>query len=407
MKTGRNGVLLVVFLTVFLDLLGFGIIIPVLPFYAETLGASPAVVTWLGASFSLMQFLFAPVFGRISDRVGRRPVMLFSIAAAAAGFTLFGFSTTLAMLFFSRMLSGIGMANLGTAGAIIADSTDAQSRAKGMGLMGVAFGLGFTLGPAIGGLFVRWGLAAPAFAAAALSALNLVLAFWLLPETNTSQAATSAHGGFSLRALRHAARHANVGALFLLYLTFASAFSMMEQVLGLYIERVWAPGAYERAARLTAYSLMVVGLTAIVIQGGCIGRLAKRFGEGALLRAGTFLVAVSFVLIPAAGTAAFVWFLPVCVVMAAGSGITNPSLLSLLSQSVDPDEQGGVLGLGQGLAALGRILGPSVAGLFFQVAPTIPFWVGAGLLLVCTGIALRLPYRAAARVSAAAPATGT
>jgi DHA1 family tetracycline resistance protein-like MFS transporter len=393
-KTTHKPVLGLVFLTVFLDLIGFGILIPIQPFYAQKLGASPAVITLLGASFSAMQFLFGSFWGRLSDRVGRRPVMLVSIALTSLGYFLFGLSGSLTVLFLARMLSGLGSANIGTAQAIIADSTDKENRAKGMGLIGAAFGLGFIFGPVLGGLFVKFGLEAPAFVASALSAFNWVFAFLKLPETNSIKERSSdsplpaIRPQLSWAALKHAARHPQVGYILFMFLIFSASFSMMENVLGLFIQHYWIPSGSrgsdfenKHAASLTAYMLIVVGLTATLVQGYLIGKLAKRFGEKKLLAVGPSLVALSFFMIPWIGwSGVYAGMLLVAVIMACGTGVTHPSLSSLLSRSVDPDEQGGALGLGQSLAALGRVLGPSVSGLLFQIYPGLPFWTGSVFL---------------------------
>jgi len=407
MKTPRS-TLNIIFLTVFLDLLGFGILIPIQPFYAESFGARPAVVTLLSASFSLVQFLFAPLLGRLSDSVGRRPIMLFTIAVNALGYTLFGLAQNLPMLFAARITSGFGSANLGTAQAIIADITTKENRAKGMGLLGAAFGLGFIFGPAIGGFFGQFGLGVPAFVAASLAALNWCLAYLRLPETRAAASPGSSSGtawsgarlGLSFPALKEALGHPNVPQLLWLYLVGTLAFSLMEQVLGLYIERTWtsasaseaaSPAHFREAARLTAYFLVLVGVTAAFLQGVMIGRLVKQFGERGLVQAGTFLIAVGLTLIPiVGGLRVFAIFLALGPFLAVGTSFTNPSLPSLLSQAVEPEVFGGTLGLGQSLSALGRVLGPSIAGLLFEMHHGVPFWVGAGLMLTCTFVALTL-----------------
>lgn len=401
-QKSNKSVLGLVFLTVFLDLIGFGILIPIQPFYAQKLGATPAVITLLGASFSAMQFLFGSFWGRLSDRVGRRPIMLGSIALTALGYFMFGISNSLLVLFLARMLSGLGSANIGTAQAIIADSTDKENRAKGMGLIGAAFGLGFIFGPVLGGIFVKFGLAAPAFIAAGLSTFNWFFAFFKLPETNPiSQPATStqkisAKPQLSWAALKHAARHPQVGYLFFMFLIFSASFSMMENVLGLFIQHYWVPvgslGAElegKQSASLTAYMLIIVGMTATLVQGYLIGKLAKRFGESKLLAVGPALVGLSFLLIPFIGwSGVYPGMLGIAFLMACGTGVTYPSLSSLISRSVDPDEQGGALGLGQSLAALGRVLGPSISGLLFQIYPGLPFWTGSIFLLITSILAL-------------------
>jgi len=396
-------VLLIVFLTVFIDLIGFGIIIPIQPFFAEALGASPATVTLLGASYSLMQFLFAPFWGALSDRFGRRPIILVSLGTGFIGYLLFGFSHSLVALFGSRMLAGFGAANIGTAQAMIADSTTKADRAKGMGLIGAAFGLGFIFGPALGGIFGQFGMAMPAFVAAGLCAANWLFAFFRLPETLPVEArakAGSARVGLRFSTLRRCARHTDVTRLFGLYLGYTLAFAMMEQVMGLFIEHYWVhsvPGAVghaKHAAALTTFVLVVVGITATFVQGGLIGRLAKRMGERKLLVLGTACVATSFLAIPFIGTTGFFALLLVdCVLMAFGQGLTTPSLSSLLSQAVDEEERGGALGVGQSLSALGRVVGPSAAGLLFQSGAGLPFFVGGGLLFLCTGLSATLRNR--------------
>jgi len=386
----------IVFFTVFLDLIGFGILIPIQPFYAESLGASPALVTLLGASFSFTQFLFAPFWGSLSDRIGRRPVMLMSILIASLGYLAFGLSHTLTWLFISRMVAGFGSANIGTAQAIIADCTPPESRAKGMALIGVAFGLGFILGPALGGLLVKFGLNVPIFVASALCALNFCIAFVILPETRkeSTTAAGARHGFMALRALGKAAKSADVANLFFLFLAYAFAFSMMEQVLGLFIERSWSLAGADahaqklHAASLTTYVLLVVGVTSTLVQGGLIGRLVKKFGERRVLVAGLLSVSIGLSLIPLSGNeGSFSLMLVTAFFIALGAGLTNPSLTSLLSRSVSRDEQGEMLGVGQSLSALGRIAGPTLAGVLFQVGRGVPFWLGAAVTLFCGGVA--------------------
>ncbi len=414
-----RGPLGILFLTVFLDLVGFGILIPIQPFYAELFGARPATITLLSASFSLVQFLFAPLLGRLSDSVGRRPIMLFTIAINAVGYTLFGFATSLPMLFLARITSGFGSANLGTAQAIIADSTTPETRAKGMGIIGAAFGLGFILGPAIGGLFGQYGLSIPPFVAAGLSTVNWFYAFFMLPETHATKrtgavelpaAAVSAppaavpdHGrrrlGLSWFELKKAIEHPNVLQLFWLYLVGTVAVSLMEQTLGLYIERIWLPTGkghsttahLREASAMTAYFLVVVGLTGALVQGVLIGRLARRFGERRLVVAGTVIVALTLALIPVvARLRIYPLLLAVGPLLAFGGGILNPSVPSLLSQSAESEAYGGILGLGQSLSALGRVVGPMFAGVLFEVSYDVPFYLGAGLMLSCTLVALTI-----------------
>jgi multidrug resistance protein len=399
-RSAEPRILTIVFVTIFMDLVGFGILIPIQPFYAEYFGARPTTVTLLSASFSIVQFLFAPAVGRLSDHVGRRPVMLATIAINAAGYLVFGLAGSLAMLFAARIVCGFGSANLGTAQAIVADITSPETRARGMGVIGAAFGLGFIFGPAIGGFLGQYGLAMPGLAAAALSAVNFVLALFILPETRPAGVPPrAARWRLSLPALREAAAHPTVRQLFWIYLIGTFAFSLMEQVLGLFIERAWVPHVpgetaaehLREAAAMTAWFLVVVGVTATAVQGVLIGRLARRFGERRLLQAGTLLITLSLILIPIVGaTGSYAVFLGIGPLLAAGSGLTNPALPSLLSRSVAGDAYGETLGLGQSLSALGRVLGPTVAGALFEVSPAAPFWMGAALAATCVGRAMKL-----------------
>ncbi len=413
----KNRTLAIVFFTILMDLIGFGLIIPVQPFLAKTLGAQASVITLLGASYSLMQLLFAPFWGRLSDRVGRRPVLLISIALTAAGYLIFGLANQLWILFAARMLSGFGGANIGAAQAVIADSTTPENRSKGMGLIGAAFGLGFIIGPAMGGYLGQFGLATPALVAACLSTLNLLFAFFALPETyppakreldqKSTGRAVSGHSRapLSIAALKHATRHVNVRELFLYITIYTVSFSLMEQVLALFVEVHWVTnlGTYglkegaQRAALLTANILMVVGVTATIVQGGLIGRLVKKFGEKNLLVAGPTLLIFTYVAIPWIGkSGVYPLMLVNAAFMAAGSGVINPSWTGFLSRSVDADEQGGILGLGQSLAALGRVIGPTMAGTLFQFDSRVPFWVGAFLFVGCVNMANRLQPKVSA-----------
>lgn len=391
----------VVFLTLFLDLLGFGVILPVQPFYAESFGASATMVTLIGASYSLMQFICAPLWGRLSDRVGRRPVILVSIAFACVGWLILGFAHALWMFVASRLIAGFGNANLGTVQAVVADVTAPKDRAKGMGMVGAAFGLGFLFGPIIGGVFgSRYGAHVPALIAAGLAALNWFAAFFLLPESHPAEKRTVAvaadgHGPrrsiFPLQALKEALAMPSVAPLLLMGLVFGVGFSLMEAALSLFVERQFVlPPAFgtdaghKEAAYLSMLVLVTVGVAAVIVQGGLIRPLRARFGERSLLLAGAILVAVGF-----AGTAAlpflslpFAAMLALNVVVAAGSGVFSPSSSSLLSRSVPDDRQGAILGVGQSVASLARIIGPSMAGALLELHRSIPFALGAVLLLV-------------------------
>ena len=389
----------VAFFTTFLDLLGFGIIIPIQPFYAESFGASPTLVTLLGASYSLMQFLFSGLIGRFSDRIGRRPILLGSVLLIILGYIAFAQASTLTGLFIARMISGIGGANLGAAQAVIADVTTADQRSKGMGLIGAAFGLGFIFGPALGGWLGQYGHLYPIYAAALLGILNWIFIYFYLPETLNQNiehdtAPTSAKPNIGLKVLL---QYTNLPQLLGLAFIFTMAFALMEQTIGLFIERAWLMEftddtiRHSKAAAYTAYFLVAVGVGASVIQGGLIGKLTTRWGEVTLCQSGVLLVALTFICIPFAGMyAPFIIMMLLGLIMAIGTGMLHPSRSSLLSQGVPAAYQGSALGVNQSLAALGRVLGPACAGLLFEQNINLPFFVGGAMIALSWLLVLKL-----------------
>ncbi len=371
-KENRKTTLLIVFLVVFIDLMGFGIVIPLLPIYAERYKPSPMAFGLLMASYSLVQFLFAPILGRMSDRFGRRPIVLVSLCGTVAGYLLFGLQHTLALLFVSRIVGGMTGANVSTAQAVIADITEPSERARGMGLIGAAFGLGFILGPAIGGLTVRLGDGAPGFFAAGLSFTALLLAVWKLPETWPEERRTSdggrPRGWFSLGSLEKALAHPQVGLLMVMFFLATFAFSNFESTFALFLERRMKLDTVH-----VTYLFVFVGVLAAIVQGGLVGRMVKRFGERNLILAGGIL------LIP--GYLALIWThslfhlmlsLPL---LALGAGFTTPALSSLVSRLSTASEQGGILGLFQSMASLARITGPFWGVFAFrQMGTPVPYW---------------------------------
>ena len=386
-----------VLLAVFLDLVGFGIVIPLLTFYAETFDATAIQVTLLMACYSLAQFLFAPVWGAVSDRIGRRPVMLFSIGATAAGLAGFASATALWQLFLFRILHGMATANISTAQACVADLTPPDKRAMGMGLIGAAFGVGFTVGPLIGGELSALGYAAPIWAAAGLSAVNLVLAIFMLPETRPARIGPA----FRKRSIRPDAflevlRHPVVGLCVLLTFVLTSAFGMMESTFTLFAEHVRGLSAVH-VGRMFG----VAGVVMIVVQGGLIGRLVKRFGEARLVPVGLALTAAGLALLPLAPPT--VPMVAVFTLMAVGQGISTPSLQALISRGTADDEQGFVLGTNQSLSALARVAGPMAGGaLYAGVGPSTPFWAGAVVVAGSVWLAVVAIRRRSAALGSAA-----
>jgi len=368
-----------VLMAVVLDLLGFGIVIPLLTFYAEEYGAGPVAVTLLMAVYSFAQFLMAPIWGALSDRFGRRPIMLFSIGMATFCLAGFAWAESLVMLFVFRTLHGAAAANISTAQACVADVTSLENRAKGMGMIGAAFGLGFTVGPFVGGELSVHGLAAPIWFAAGLSLLNFVLAVLWLKETrkpDTKRPERSIHPSTFIKV----AKHPVVGLCIVLTFVMTFAFAIMESSFTLFAEHV-----RDLDARSVGRMFGVAGLTMIAVQGGLIGRLVKRFGEATLVPLGVGLLSLGLLLLPFAPppTAMVLVFM----LMAVGQGIASPSLHSLISKGAQPNEQGFVLGTNQSMSALARAVGPTMAGWLYIGGSTWPFFVSGGILAAAVPLA--------------------
>ncbi len=393
------GTLGVIFLTVLLDLLGFGIVIPLLTFYAEDYGATPLQVTLLMACYSLAQFLFAPMWGAISDRVGRRPVLLLSIGMAALMLAGFAWADRLALLFLFRTLHGMFAANISTAQAYVADVTRPEDRAKGMGLIGAAFGVGFSLGPWVGGELSTFGLSAPIWLAAGLSAVNFLLALVLLPE---SRKRSGEHHPRPLHPFTWLSvlRHPVVGGLVAVSFCLTIAFAMMESTFALFEEHV-----HGMTARDVGRLLGGIGVVMVVIQGGLIGRLAHRFGERRLLLTGLPGLALSLVALAYSPPVGPLW--TACLLLGVFHGLAQPSLYSLMSRAASADDQGLVLGTNQSLSALARTVGPALGGLLFgSVAEAAPFLTAAAVLGGAWLLAAWAVRRAGRRSAASPPGSG-
>lgn len=379
--------LTIIFITIFIDLAGFGMIIPVLPIYAESFGATGLEVGLLAASFSLMQFLFMPIWGRLSDRVGRKPILLMSLACTGVAFILFGLANSLFTLFLSRILAGVFTANISTAQAYIADVTTPEERAKGMGLIGAAFGLGFIFGPPLGGFLSLWGLGVPGFFAGGLALCNALVAYFLLPESRAREAVAQSGKGrwqdhFSIQKFKHAVFHPVVGAFLILFFFVVLAFANLETTYVLMTERNFGYLAYENSL-----IFMFIGAVAAMTNGVFIGPLVKKFGESKLLTLGITIQAISFLVLPYTFS---LWALLIASgFVALGSGLTNPTLQSLISRNTGKDEQGGVLGITQSLGSLARVFGPTWGGWFFDhLGVPAPYWSGGLLLCGCAMLSL-------------------
>ncbi len=374
--------LVIVFVTVFIDLLGFGIIIPLLPFYALHFGASAITVGALAMSFSLMQFLFAPIWGRLSDVIGRRPVILIGLIGSAVSYLTFGLAESLALLFVSRCLAGIAGANIPTAQAFIADSTTPENRAKGMGMIGAAFGLGFIFGPAIGGFLSQWGYQAPALFAAALSFLNLLAAVFFLPESLPKGRRSPSRRGGRLQAFERALARPRLPTVLLVFFLIVSAFASFESMFALY-----SKARFGFDALTIGYLFALVGVVLAVVQGLLVGRVVRRIGEQRLAPTGVAVLSVGLGLVsfaPDVGTLA-----AVCAMIAVGMGFQSPSMLSMISQLSDPADQGSAFGVSQSLGSLARIVGPLWGGFVFdRFGHTAPFISAAVLMLIAFTLSL-------------------
>jgi MFS transporter, DHA1 family, tetracycline resistance protein len=373
----RNRQFFSVILVVFIDLLGFSLILPLLPYYAATFGATPFVTGLLVASYAAAQLVGAPILGRLSDRFGRRPVLLASVFGTAVGFLLLGFAASLWVLFISRIIDGLTGGNLSVAQAYIADVTEAKDRAKGLGMIGAAFGLGFIIGPAVGGFLSQWGYHVPALAAAGLALANLVLIYFWLPESLPPEKrgeAMQQRPAVTLSALLAALRRPFTGPLLITRFVFGVAFAMLQTIFSLY-----ALTKFGLSATQTGYILAYVGVVAVITQGFLVGRLTRSVREDVLILGCAALHGVSLV---AWGWAPTVPILLIIVAPVAFSGgMLNTLLASTLTKAVDRTETGGILGLSTAIESSTRIIAPIAAGaLIAQLGPWAPGLVGGMLM---------------------------
>jgi DHA1 family tetracycline resistance protein-like MFS transporter len=409
----RKSRLTIIFLIVFIDMLGFGLILPLLPFYAEKYGATPFVVGLLVASYAAAQMIGAPILGRLSDRDGRRPILLLSLAGTMVGFILLGLAepigkqianglladifqgsvvvlenvAILGVLLVSRILDGLTGGNITVAQAYITDVTDAKSRAKGLGMVGAAFGLGFILGPAAGGFLSRWGFAAPALAAAGLALLNMLAVFLWLPESLTperrAQLMGQARPSFSFRALWTALTRPRVGPLLHIRFFFGLASAAFQTIFAL-----WGQARLGLDAQSTGYVLAYVGVLVVLVQGVFMGRITARFSETQLILWGSALMAVSlaaWALVPN-----LLLLLIVLIPLSLATGVLNTVISSALTKAVYAEEVGGTLGLATSAESLSRVIAPVIAGVLLgSVGVWAPGIVAALIMVWVVTFALR------------------
>ena len=375
-----NKRLLNVGLIVLIDMLGFALIVPLLAYYADSFGATAFQTGLLVASYAAMQMIGAPVLGRLSDRFGRRPVFLISISGTFIGFLILGFANSLWMLFASRILSGITAGNISVAQAYIADVTDEKNRARGMGMLGAAFGIGFILGPALGGTLSVYGFEVPAFVSAALCFINLLTVFFWLPESLTPERRAALlsqkKADLSFGALLAALQHPSVGPLLWVRIGFAVAFNSFQSVFALY-----TLNKFGLTAQQTGYILAYIGVVLVIMQGGLIGPLSARFKESSLLF--TFIVFATIGLIGWAVVPSVPWLLIAMFPLAIGAGSFNAVINSAISKAVSHEEVGGMLGFSAGLESATRVVMPALAGyLLGRYGPSTPGYMASLVMII-------------------------
>jgi len=404
--------LLIIWLTVFIDLIGFGIVVPLVPLFSRHFGAHGLVIGVIIASFSAMQFLFAPIWGRLSDRIGRRPVLLISTLGAAGSYVLFAFgcglenhTAALWLMILSRSLAGICGGNITVAQAYIADITPAADRSKKMGLIGMAFGLGFIFGPLIGGVSLNsLGSSGPGWVAAGLCAANFLLALFILRE---SRQPTSEHVAPRprLNQWTHTLGKPRIGLLVVVFFLATFCFSCFESTLPLLVSDNFKLDIQgdEASASTVIYLYAYCGIISAFVQGGAIGRLVKQLGESRLIVLSLVLTAVSLGIIPfIKGSSSLSWgilirpeglswllMLFVLAFLSVGTALTRPPLFGLLSNLTPSNEQGETIGVAQSAGSLARILGPIFATTTLHYLPPLPYLVCTVVLLATAALCLK------------------
>lgn len=388
--------LFLIFLIVFIDLIGFGMVIPVLPIYAQTepFIASPFEIGWLVSIYSWMQFAFAPILGKLSDRYGRRPILFISLVGSVVGYVVLGLANSVLLLFIGRIISGITGGNISAAQAYIADVTKKEHRAKGMGLFGAAFGLGFVLGPAIGGISSKYDVSVPFFIAAALSLIAATAVYFLLPESLKPKTdASIAERPFRLSTVIETLKERQFGTINLNYFLLVTAFSIMTYAFVLYTSF-----EFGYTAEQNGYLFAFVGLCAVVGQGVLFGKLAHRFGETRLTVVGCAMMAAALSMIPYVTPEMFglTGVLAICALLAFGNSLASPSLTSLASKITHDHHQGQALGIMASGASLARAIGPSIGGVLLNNAAnrmddftlTRTFFTASAIMLLAMVIAV-------------------
>lgn len=374
----------VLFLIVVIDLLGFGIVIPLLPFYAEHFTASPTEVGFLMATYSAAQFIAAPFWGRLSDRIGRRPVLLVSIFGAAVAYTALGFADSLLTIYAARALGGFMAGNISTAFAYVADVTTKENRAKGMGMVGAAFSIGFILGPAMGGLLagsdpVTADYQTPSFAAAGLSLLAFILGLFFLKESLSAESRAKASAQTRVArftALTDALRTPGIGVLIVLAFLATLVFAGLEATFAMWSRRQFGWGPEQNG-----YLFALIGILGAIVQGGLMGRLAKKFSVEWLIVGGAVALSLGLGMVPLVSTVP--QLVAAMVIAGIGFSIMSPALNTAISIRGESDVQGGLMGVTRSATTMSRMVGPAVAGAAFGfIGRDAPYIAGTAIMLI-------------------------
>jgi MFS family permease len=391
--------LYILFSVIVVDLISFGIVVPILPFWAERFGASGFILGVILASHALMQFLLAPTWGRLSDRLGRRPIMLVTIAGTALSLLALGFADSLLQIFVARVFAGAFGANISVATAYLTDVTEESERTRWMGMVGASFAVGFTLGPPIGGLLAQVDHGAPMFFAAGLAFLNLIWAGWRLVEPERRHDAAAHEAAEARNSRFEVLRNDPVRRICLVYLLYSLAVAQLETTFAYFMLHRFGYRELGVAMLMFAMAILMGG-----VQGGGMKRLAERYSERSLALTGLSTMVLAFVCLPwvdSVGT-----LLVPLTILAFARAISQPPLMSLVSLHADPEDRGIVMGVFQSSASGARIVGPLIAGALYDRGPGWPFWMAALLSAIAAGLALdlRRPPQAAAGPISPGPA---
>lgn len=371
------------FITIFIDMLGFGIIIPILPIFSKELGAQDYQVGLIAMIYPIMNFLFAPLWGTLSDRHGRRPIMLVSILITAVAYFVFSQSTVLWILFISRMLSGIGSANISVAQAYISDVTSPEERTKSLGFLGAAFGIGFIMGPPLGGWLksistpgtVDW----VGYVACAMCLINFAMAYFSLPESSKETKSNAPFNFKVVTGIITELKKPKVGELLWINFIFISAFMLMQISCSLMWKEIT-----QLDERQIGYVFAYIGVATAIVQGVLVGRMVKAFGEQKMLSYGIVLMAVGLAILPFTGRVLFFPFQYIgLALIALANGCLTPSITSMLSKFAKSNEVGQVLGVNQSFGSVARAVGMGLSGILYSVQFAVPFVAGVMLMLGC------------------------